>query len=37
MTLSGVNPKEVKGTLLKGSSKGQENDSFKGVKMTLLN
>ena len=34
---TGANPKEVKMTLLKGSSWGQENDSFEGVKMTLLN
>ena len=35
MTL--YNPKEVKMTLLKGSSWIQENDSFERVKMTLLN
>ena len=29
--------KRVKMTLLKGLPWGQENDSFKGVKMTLLN
>ena len=32
---TGVNQKEVKMTLLKGLSWGQENDYFKGVKMTL--
>ena len=38
MTLyTSVNPKEVKMNLLKGFFWGQENDSFEGVKMTLLN
>ena len=32
-----VNPKEVKMTFLKWSSRGQENDSFEEVKMTLFN
>ena len=32
-----VNQKEVKMTFLKGSSRGQENDSFEEVKMTLFN
>ena len=36
MTLQVVNPKEVKMTLMKGSSWAQENDSFEGVKITLF-
>ena len=35
MTLLVSTQKKVKMTLLKGSSWGQENDSFEGVKMTL--
>ena len=34
---TGVISKEVKMTLLKGSSWGEENDSLEGVKKTLVN